>query len=77
MFYGADETPVEDARFAEIAITERALVKIVNNLPENPFITPTIIDRDPLNLAIGTEGSAPFLANAIKTDPNAHLPTKK
>ena len=55
MFYGADETPVEDARFAEIAITERALVKIVNNLPENPFITPTTIDRDPLNSAIGTE----------------------
>ena len=32
------------------------------------FITPAIVDRDPVTVAIGTEGAAPVLARAIKAD---------
>lgn len=42
------------------------LINIVDNLEDSQFITPAIVDRDPVTIAIGTEGSAPVLARAIK-----------
>ncbi|QYX55342.1 siroheme synthase CysG [Roseovarius sp. SCSIO 43702] len=74
LFYGADEDPVEDARTAAIARAEGALTNIVDNLEDSAFITPAIVDRDPVTVAIGTEGAAPVLARAIKADLEARLP---
>ncbi|MEQ9257766.1 MAG: siroheme synthase CysG [Roseovarius sp.] len=39
-----------------------------------PGITAAIVDRDPVTVAIGTEGAAPVLARAIKADLEARLP---
>ena len=75
LFYAAAEDPVEDARTAAIARAEGALVNIVDNLQDSAFITPAIVDRDPVTVAIGTEGAAPVLARAIKADLEARLPT--
>jgi uroporphyrin-III C-methyltransferase / precorrin-2 dehydrogenase / sirohydrochlorin ferrochelatase len=75
LFYAADEDAVEDARTAAIARAEGALVNIVDNLHESAFITPAIVDRDPVTIAIGTEGAAPVLARAIKADLEERLPT--
>ena len=75
LFYAANEDPVEDPRSAAIARSEGALVNIVDNLQDSAFITPAIVDRDPVTVAIGTEGAAPVLARAIKRDLEDRLPT--
>ena len=75
LFYAADEDDAEDARTAAIARDEGALVNIVDNLQDSAFITPAIVDRDPVTVAIGTEGAAPVLARAIKADLEERLPT--
>jgi len=74
LVYGANEDAAEDARIARIARAEGALVNIVDNLADSHFITPAIVDRDPVTVAIGTEGAAPVLARAIKADLEARLP---
>ena len=74
LFYAADEDATEDARTAAIAEAEGVLVNIVDNLEDSRFITPAIVDRDPVTVAIGTEGAAPVLARAIKADLEARLP---
>lgn len=74
LFYAADEDAAEDSRTAVIAQAEGALVNIVDNLADSAFITPAIVDRDPVTVAIGTEGAAPVLARAIKADLEARLP---
>ena len=40
------------------------------------FITPAIVDRDPVIVAIGTEGAAPVLARQIKARIEAMLPSR-
>src|SRR6056297_4267365 len=74
LFYAADEDAAEDARTAALARADGALVNIVDNLGDSQFITPAIVDRDPVTVAIGTEGAAPVLARAIKSDLEARLP---
>lgn len=74
LFYAANEDPTEDARTAAIASADGALVNIVDNLSDSQFITPAIVDRDPVTVAIGTEGAAPVLARAIKADLEERLP---
>ena len=66
LFYAANEDDSEDARVAALAHRDGALVNIVDNLADSQFITPAIVDRDPVTVAIGTEGAAPVLARAIK-----------
>jgi uroporphyrin-III C-methyltransferase/precorrin-2 dehydrogenase/sirohydrochlorin ferrochelatase len=68
LFYAANEDIIEDRRTAALARVDGALVNIVDNLAESAFITPAIVDRDPVTVAIGTEGAAPVLARAIKAD---------
>ena len=74
LFYAADEDATEDARTSALARADGALVNIVDNLQDSQFITPAIVDRDPVTVAIGTEGAAPVLARAIKANLEAKLP---
>ena len=74
MLYAANENDTEDARVAEIGRTAGALTNIVDNLEDSQFITPAIVDRDPVTIAIGTEGAAPVLARRIKADLEERLP---
>jgi uroporphyrin-III C-methyltransferase/precorrin-2 dehydrogenase/sirohydrochlorin ferrochelatase len=74
LFYAADEDDAEDARTSAIARADGALFNVVDNLEDSQFITPAIVDRDPVTVAIGTEGAAPVLARAIKADLEARLP---
>ncbi|PZX18343.1 uroporphyrin-III C-methyltransferase/precorrin-2 dehydrogenase/sirohydrochlorin ferrochelatase [Palleronia aestuarii] len=68
LFYSANDDAREDARTAALARADGALVNMVDNLEGSQFITPAIVDRDPVTVAIGTEGAAPVLARAIKAD---------
>ncbi|MDE3027886.1 MAG: uroporphyrinogen-III C-methyltransferase [Paracoccaceae bacterium] len=65
--YVATGDEAADVRVAALAQADGALVNIVDNLKDSAFITPAIVDRDPVVVAIGTEGAAPVLARAIKT----------
>ena len=72
--YAAHGDAVADARFARLARAAGALVNVVDNLEASDYITPAIVDRAPVTVAIGTEGAAPVLARAIKTDLEDRLP---
>ena len=74
LFYAANDDEAEDARVTALAQSDGALTNWVDNLGASQFITPAIVDRDPVTVAIGTEGAAPVLARAIKADLEARLP---
>lgn len=74
LFYAANDDDTEDARVARLAHADGAFVNWVDNLAQSQFITPAIVDRDPVTVAIGTEGAAPVLARAIKADLEERLP---
>ncbi|MEL6290621.1 MAG: siroheme synthase CysG [Pseudomonadota bacterium] len=74
LLYAANNDAAEDARAAAIGRSAGALVNIVDNIDDSAFITPAIIDRDPVVVAIGTEGAAPVLGRRIKADVEQLLP---
>lgn len=76
LFYAANDDDAEDARVAALARADGALVNSVDNLGASQFITPAIVDRDPVTVAIGTEGAAPVLARMIKADLEERLPVR-
>ncbi|MFN0262491.1 siroheme synthase CysG [Tepidamorphus sp. 3E244] len=73
LLYCANDDEVEDARVAALGHGAGVLVNVVDNLDASQFITPAIVDRDPVTIAIGTEGAAPVLARRIKADLEARL----
>ena len=73
--YAADEDDLLDARLVAFALEARVPHNVVDNLEDSAFITPAIVDRDPVVVAIGTEGAAPVLARSIKADLEARLPS--
>lgn len=76
LVYAAEDDPDRDARTATIGRMAGVLVNIVDNLEASEFITPAIVDRDPVTVAIGTEGTAPVLARKIKSDIEQNLPSE-
>jgi uroporphyrin-III C-methyltransferase / precorrin-2 dehydrogenase / sirohydrochlorin ferrochelatase len=74
LVYAANGEAGADARAAAIARAAGALVNVVDDLEGSDFITPAIVDRDPVTIAIGTEGAAPVLARKIKAEIEAMLP---
>jgi uroporphyrin-III C-methyltransferase/precorrin-2 dehydrogenase/sirohydrochlorin ferrochelatase len=71
--YAATDDGAEDARVAALMRADGARVNMVDNLDGSDFITPAIVDRDPVVVAIGTEGAAPVLARSVKTHLEDHL----
>ena len=47
---------------------------VIDNLAESSFVTPAIVDRAPVTIAIGTEGTAPVLARRLKRELESRLP---
>lgn len=62
-----------DAAIATIARDAGALVNVVDRPMLCNVIMPAIVDRDPVVVAIGTEGTAPVLARQIKSGIEAML----
>ena len=59
------------------AATERNIpINVVDNPELCTFQTPAIVDRAPVVVAIGTEGSAPVLARQIRAHIESWLPTR-
>ena len=59
--------PARDAHLAEVARAAGVLTNVVDAPDLCDAFTPSIVDRDPLVVAIGTEGAAPVLARQVKT----------
>lgn len=60
--------PGMDAALHAIAKAAGATVNVVDQPDLCDATTPSIVDRDPVVVAIGTEGTAPVLARRLKTD---------
>ncbi|MEM9897889.1 MAG: siroheme synthase CysG [Pseudomonadota bacterium] len=65
-----------DVAYHAIAKAAGATVNVVDRPDLCDVTTPSIVDRDPVVVAIGTEGTAPVLARKIKTDVEALLPLR-
>lgn len=74
LVYAATGNATEDARIAGLGRKAGALVNVVDNLDASDFLTPAIVDRAPVVVAIGTEGAAPVLARKIKAQLEEALP---
>ncbi len=74
LVYAATGDAETDADVRRIAEPAGALVNVVDNLEATAFLTPAIVDRDPVTVAIGTEGTAPVLARQIKAEMEERLP---
>ncbi len=73
---GAD-APEEDLRALSAEAQRRGIpVNIVDRSALCSFITPAIIDRDPVTVAISTGGAAPTLARMIRQRVEAVLPPR-
>ena len=73
LLYAAGEDAANDAHALDLARTAGVLANAVDDLEASDFITPALVDRDPVTIAIGTEGAAPALARLIKADVEARL----
>ena len=74
LLYCANDDEKKDSEAAALGARAGTLVNVVDNLEASEFITPAIVDRDPVTVAVGTEGSAPVLARKIKADVESQLP---
>lgn len=67
LVFVATGCPANDACLHMLAKTAGATVNVVDQPHLCDAITPSIVDRSPVIVAIGTEGTAPVLARQIKT----------
>lgn len=72
--YAATGDETLDAKIAAHARANHVIVCAADQPEVSDFITPAIVDRDPVVIAIGTEGTAPVLARMIKAQIEAALP---
>lgn len=72
----ATGSPEENARIAGLLREAKVPVNVVDEPALSTFITPAIVDRDPIVVAIGTEGAAPVIAREVKTRLEAWLPAR-
>ncbi len=74
MAFVATGCPGIDASLHALAKAAGCAVNVVDQPELCDLTTPSIVDRDPVVVAIGTEGTAPVLARAIKTKVEQSLP---
>lgn len=64
--YIATPDPIKRDEAIERFETTHLPYSVVDDKERSSFITPALVDRDPVVIAIGTEGTAPVMARAIK-----------
>jgi len=65
-----------DARVAAAARTRAIPVNVVDRPQTSTFIVPALVDRDPIVVAVGSEGTAPVLARNIRMAIERLLPAR-
>jgi uroporphyrin-III C-methyltransferase/precorrin-2 dehydrogenase/sirohydrochlorin ferrochelatase len=71
---GAYEDPRRNAELSEAARAAGVPVNIVDAPDLSTVIVPAIVDRDPVVVAIGTEGAAPIVARDLRARIESWLP---
>jgi uroporphyrin-III C-methyltransferase/precorrin-2 dehydrogenase/sirohydrochlorin ferrochelatase len=66
LVYAATNDAVVNARVSELAQAQRIPVNVVDNPSLCSFIMPSIIDRDPVQVAVSTGGASPVLARLLR-----------
>lgn len=74
--FAASDDPKLDLAVAAAAKAQGIPVNVVDAPRASSFIVPAIVERDPVVVAIGTEGAAPILAREIKSTIEAWLPAR-
>ena len=74
LVFAATDDPDLDARVSAAGRARGLLTNVVDGPSQSNFIMPAIVDRDPIIVAIGTEGAAPILAREIKAKIESWLP---
>lgn len=74
LIYAASEDPSRNSEVAGWAKNAGIPVNAADQKEDCSFITPAIVDRDPIVVAIGSEGTAPGLARSLKADIEGRLP---
>jgi uroporphyrin-III C-methyltransferase/precorrin-2 dehydrogenase/sirohydrochlorin ferrochelatase len=72
VFAAADD--ITNNAVFEAARRRNIPVNVVDRQELSTFLTPAIVDRDPLIVAIGTEGTGPVLAQGVRARIEAMLP---
>ncbi len=75
LVYAATEDPAENSRIAQAARALGVFVNAADQKEDCDFFTPALVDRSPVIISIGTEGTSPGLARAIKADIEGRLPS--
>jgi uroporphyrin-III C-methyltransferase/precorrin-2 dehydrogenase/sirohydrochlorin ferrochelatase len=76
LVYAATGDRTLDARVSLAAQALGIPVNVVDAPELSTFITPAIVDRSPVTVAIGTDGAAPVLARQIRARIEALLPAR-
>lgn len=71
----ATSAPLVNQRVSELAQRANILVNVVDQPEFCSFITPSIIDRSPVLVAISTGGDAPVLARMLRAKLEAFIPS--
>ena len=72
----ASHDKVVNQQVSRAADDAGVLCNVVDDGAASSFIVPAIVDRSPVVIAIGTSGNAPVLAQRLKTQIEAWLPTR-
>lgn len=75
LVYAATEDDDVNLEISNLARKKGLLVNAADQKEACGFITPALVDRSPVIISIGTEGTSPSLARAVKTDLEARLPS--
>lgn len=75
LVYAATEDDALNAHIALLGEAEGVLVNAADQQSACHFITPALVDRSPVLISIGTEGTSPGLARAFKADLEKRLPS--
>jgi uroporphyrin-III C-methyltransferase/precorrin-2 dehydrogenase/sirohydrochlorin ferrochelatase len=70
----ATDDPLANAAVATAANAENVPVNVVDDASQSTFITPSIVDRAPVQVAISTGGAAPVLARRLREQLESWLP---
>ena len=76
LVFVATGCPGLDVALHALAKETGVVVNVVDRPELCDAITPSIVDRDPVVVAIGTEGTAPVLGRSIKTEIETLLPPR-
>ena len=74
LVYAASEDDALNAQIADLARKHGILANAADLKSACDFITPALVDRSPVLVSIGTEGTTPGLARALKADLEKRLP---